>query len=230
MINSFVGSHPNFSWISNDVLSFRRLPREREIFLIEEILRKLPKEKKTDSFWDLDDTLWLRIFQKTRDAVLGKLEWDDAIPYIIKKYWSFEAFALAHYFPFDKPQESHYYKSLNERERCVMDISLDLMKKVANNANAIVLTAWNTDLQKTKLDIIGMPNPSIIVPWAEFKALAMILWFISVGYIPRWSRFYDDRASKISSYRSLVAQLTWSNIDFLQVDFNGSELDFRVLH
>jgi hypothetical protein len=75
-----------------------------------------------------------------------------------------------------------------------------------SNPNHIILTAWDEELQRLKIENSGFDNAQkIIVDDAEKKILAIIQYILARWYIPGRIVFIDD---KINNFRWKDVQLT----------------------
>ncbi len=159
-------------------------------------LSKLPTRlDKTIRFIDYDGTIYADRYRFRILDILQYYRGDSAYP-IIREHFAHES---------DPSGLITFAKLLKPNE--------DLFGNLGNifdprNPDDVILTAGNRLYQYAKICLSGFANaPKIIIEDAKYKPLAMLLYFLHVGYIPGNIQFYDDRIHNFAGADTVLEKI-----------------------
>lgn len=169
-----------------------------EFIEIQLLINKLPKQNKSITFSDFDDTICSRLPQLEFDLFAKNRwrKWD----LVIDSMW------LEKFLQF-------FYK-----KKYICKYILDITD--------IIISAWRKNVQYWKIITSWAWNkPSIIVDNHRDKPLVLLKYIIfKLWFIPTVWNFYDDRAKEIEEWLIMVWKILWIEINIFNLELNKNNI------
>lgn len=177
------------------VVVFLDLPNEFVYDVIVRLSRLPIRLDKTIRFVDYDGTIYADRYRFRILDILQYYRGDSAYP-IIREHFSHES---------DPSGLITFAKLLKPNEDLFGNLG-DIFDP--RNPDDVILTAGNRLYQYAKICLSGFANvPKIILEDAKYKPLAMLLYFLHIGYIPGNTQFYDDRIHNFAGADAVLRKI-----------------------
>jgi hypothetical protein len=171
------------------------------------------------NFVDLDGTILDDTERFAVDPELKNRRWDTAYPYIVTKYSQ------------NGDEDEAFDTFLRAVDPSRLHLKWHTKFYDPNNIHHIILTAWNLKFQKRKVDLSNLnPDPDrvILVEDAKSKPLAMLQYFLKIGYIPGKVRFIDDRIDNFEWIDEELSALLHTDVNFYRALPNAEDKSVQV--
>lgn len=192
-----------FWWLSDDVDSDNKWDQILEYARKMRQILGFPRRPEVKiKFVDYDNTLSddERRFQICKE--LKDNRWESAYPVIKRIFWTNWSNGFEEYIDILDPKNHLLdYSSFYD----------------PSNPNHVILTAWNEELQRLKIEKSWFGETNyIIVDKAHKKIRAIIDYLLILGYLPGSFEFIDDKIWDFKDIDRRLSKLLWIEVNFFQ--------------